>query len=87
MWHTHHFTLYDDREGGPLVHVERLEGGSNFRDPEDVAAYAEAFKRLLEAAVCGQGSGGAPRAGLRRDPRRLVLFQLGPDPLGEARIA
>jgi hypothetical protein len=51
VWHTHHFTLYDDREGGPLVHVERLEGGSNFRDPEDVAAYAEAFKRLLEAAV------------------------------------
>jgi hypothetical protein len=51
VWHTHHFTLYDYREGGPLVHVERLEGGSNFRDPEDVAAYAEAFKRLLEAAV------------------------------------
>jgi len=51
VWHTHHFTLYDDREGSPLVHVERLEGGSNFRDPEDVAAYAEAFKRLLEAAV------------------------------------
>jgi len=36
VWHTHHFTLYDDREGSPLVHVERLEGGSNFRDPEDV---------------------------------------------------
>jgi len=31
--------------------VERLEGGSNLRDPEDVAAYAEAFKWLLEAAV------------------------------------
>jgi transcriptional regulator with XRE-family HTH domain len=53
VWHTHHFTLYDDRDGGPLVHVERLEGGSNFRDPEDVARYAEAFKRLLEAAATG----------------------------------
>jgi transcriptional regulator with XRE-family HTH domain len=54
VWHSHHFTLYDDREGGPLVHVERLMGGSNLRDPEDVARYAEAFKRLLEAAAAGE---------------------------------
>jgi transcriptional regulator with XRE-family HTH domain len=56
VWHTHHFTLYDDREGGPLVHVERLMGGSNLRDPEDVARYAEAFKQLLESAATGEGA-------------------------------
>jgi transcriptional regulator with XRE-family HTH domain len=56
VWHTHHFTVYDDREGGPLVHVERLEGGDNFRDPEDIVSYAEAFKRLLEVAVTDQGA-------------------------------
>jgi hypothetical protein len=53
VWHTHHFTLYDDRQGGPLVHVERLMGGTNLRDPEDVARYTEAFKQLLEAAATG----------------------------------
>jgi len=52
-WHTHHFTIYDGREGGPLVHVESLIGGSNVRDPEDVARYAEAFKQLLEVATNG----------------------------------
>jgi transcriptional regulator with XRE-family HTH domain len=53
-WHTHHFTIYDGREGGPLVHVESLIGGSNFRDPEEVARYVEAFKRLLEVAATGE---------------------------------
>jgi transcriptional regulator with XRE-family HTH domain len=53
-WRSHHFTLYEDREGGPLVHVEWLVGGANHRDPEDVARYAAAFKQLLAAATTGQ---------------------------------
>jgi transcriptional regulator with XRE-family HTH domain len=56
VWHTHHFTIYDDRQGGPLVHVEGLTGGSNYRDPEDVARYTDAFKQLLEAAVTGRAA-------------------------------
>jgi transcriptional regulator with XRE-family HTH domain len=54
VWRSHHFTLYDHRDGGPLVHVEGLEFGVNLRDPEDVARYVEAFKQLAEAAVTGQ---------------------------------
>jgi transcriptional regulator with XRE-family HTH domain len=54
VWRSHHFTLYDQRDDGPLVHVEGLEFGVNLRDPEDVARYAEAFKQLAEAAVTGQ---------------------------------
>jgi len=54
VWRSHHFTLYDQRDGGPLVHVEGLEFGVNLRDPEDVARYAEAFKQLAKAAVTGQ---------------------------------
>lgn len=54
VWRSHHFTLYDQRDGGPLVHVEGLEFGVNLRDPEDVARYAKAFKQLAEAAVTGK---------------------------------
>jgi Domain of unknown function (DUF5753) len=53
-WRSHHFTLYDERPGGAVVHVELLAGGRNFRDPDDVARYAEAFKRLHDAAVIGE---------------------------------
>jgi transcriptional regulator with XRE-family HTH domain len=54
VWRSHHFTLYDQRDGGPLVHVEGLEFGVNLRDPEDVARYAKAFKQLADAAVTGK---------------------------------
>jgi hypothetical protein len=53
-WRSHHFTLYDQRPGGPLVHIELLAGGRNFRDPDDVARYAQAFERLHDAAVTGE---------------------------------
>jgi hypothetical protein len=53
VWRSHHFALYDEREDGALVHVEQLGGESNYRDPEDVALHAEAFKRLLDLAAVG----------------------------------
>jgi transcriptional regulator with XRE-family HTH domain len=54
VWRSHHFTLYDDRDGGPLVHVEGLEFGINLHDPDDVARYTEAFKHLRETAAAGE---------------------------------
>jgi len=54
MWRSCHFTIDDERPGGPLVHVELLAGGRNFRDPDDVARYVEAFDRLGAAAVTGE---------------------------------
>jgi transcriptional regulator with XRE-family HTH domain len=56
MWRSHHFTVYDERPGGPLVHIELLAGGRNFRDPDDVARYVEAFERLHSAAVTGKAA-------------------------------
>lgn len=56
-WHTHGFTIFDEREGGPVVHVETLTSALNVRDPEDVARYLEAFEKLMAAAVTGPALG------------------------------
>jgi transcriptional regulator with XRE-family HTH domain len=53
-WHSHSFNIFDDRpDDGPVVHIEMLTTGLNVRDPEDVAAYQQAFERLQAAAVHG----------------------------------
>ena len=52
-WHSHGFVLFDDREGGPVVHVETLTSALNVRSPDDVGRYLEAFKRLEAASVTG----------------------------------
>ena len=36
-----------------MVHVENLTSALNVEDPEDVAAYRDAFSRLRAAAVTG----------------------------------
>jgi transcriptional regulator with XRE-family HTH domain len=53
VWRSHHLTIYIDREDGPLVHVELLAGGQNYRDPDDVTRYLDAFDRLAKVAVTG----------------------------------
>jgi len=55
-WCDHGFDIFDDRgeAGLPVVHVENLTSALNVEDPEDVAAYRDAFSRLREAAVTGE---------------------------------
>lgn len=50
-WHSHHFTIYADRDDGPLAHIELLPGGYNLTDPADVARFVDAFGRLQALAV------------------------------------
>ena len=54
IWRTHHFTVYDQRDEGPLVHIELLVEGRNYRDPDDVARFQAAFDRLRKLAVSGR---------------------------------
>jgi transcriptional regulator with XRE-family HTH domain len=54
VWRTHHFTVYDEREEGPLVHVELLVEGRNYRDPDDVARFQAAFQQLHKVAITGR---------------------------------
>jgi len=54
IWRTHHFTVYDERDDGPLVHVELLVEGRNYRDPDDVARFQVAFERLRKLAITGR---------------------------------
>jgi transcriptional regulator with XRE-family HTH domain len=55
LWRWTPFTAFLERadDAEDLVHVETLTAGLTVRKPEDVARYAEAFKRLLGAAVVG----------------------------------
>jgi transcriptional regulator with XRE-family HTH domain len=53
VWHSHGFVAFDDRRGGPVVHVETLTSAVNVRSPDDVGRYLEAFARLQAAAVMG----------------------------------
>jgi transcriptional regulator with XRE-family HTH domain len=54
-WCDHGFDIFSDRgeAAGPVVHVETLTSALNVADPEDVAAYEDAFSRLRAAAVTG----------------------------------
>jgi hypothetical protein len=50
IWHTHGFVVFDERVGGPAVHIETLTSAINVR-AEDVKDYLEAFTRLQAAAA------------------------------------
>lgn len=50
IWHTHGFVVFDERVGGPAVHIETLTSAINVR-AEDVKDYLEAFTRLQAAAL------------------------------------
>jgi hypothetical protein len=67
-WHSHGFVIFDDRQDGPVVHVETLTSGLNVRNPDDVGRYLEAFERLQAAAVVG-GQARALLEGLAADLR------------------
>lgn len=54
VWHSHGFTLFEAVPGGSIVHVELLTAGPNFRDPDDVARFQDAFERLRKVAVAGE---------------------------------
>jgi transcriptional regulator with XRE-family HTH domain len=58
VWHDHGFNILDDRgdAGDPLVHVETLTTSVNVTDPDEVAAYRNAFAQLRAAAVFGGGA-------------------------------
>jgi hypothetical protein len=51
-WHSHGFNIFDDRpDGESVVHIEMMTTGLSIREPEDVAAYQQAFERLQAAAA------------------------------------
>jgi transcriptional regulator with XRE-family HTH domain len=52
-WHDHGFNILDDREDGPVVHVETLTSGLTITDPADVGRYREAFDSLQRSAAFG----------------------------------
>lgn len=63
VWHSHSFSLYDDRGGDPtLVHVETLTTALTVSQAEDVDEYRAAFARLREAAVRGDDAAAFVRA-------------------------
>jgi hypothetical protein len=55
VWHDHGFNILEDRgdNGDPVVHVETLTQGLTITEPDEVAAYKEAFDRLRRLAVTG----------------------------------
>ena len=56
VWHDHGFNITDDRgdDGDPVVHFETLTEGLTITDPDEVAAYKEAFDRLRKLAVADE---------------------------------
>jgi transcriptional regulator with XRE-family HTH domain len=53
VWHSHHFTIYDQPGDQAMVHLELRAGGENLRDPDDVARFTEAFDKLGKYAAHG----------------------------------
>jgi transcriptional regulator with XRE-family HTH domain len=64
VWHDHDFNIADERgdNGDPVVHFETLTRSQNITEPDEVAAYKDAFTRLRQLAVTGD------------DARRLITL-------------